>query len=55
MTTAANNLFVFENAQHDFPKRIVYQLVNADSLHAFIDDGIDGSEKRQNFYNKRVK
>ena len=52
MTNAENNIFVFENQQHDFPKRIVYKLVTADSLHAYIDDGTE-TGKRQNFYYKR--
>ncbi len=53
MTRTENNMFVFENPQHDFPRRIVYELVTADSLHAYIDDGIDGSKKRQDFYYKK--
>jgi hypothetical protein len=53
MTRAENNMFVFENAEHDFPRRIVYQLITADSLHAYIDDGTDNIKKRQNFYYKR--
>ena len=55
MTKWEDNTFVFENAQHDFPKRIVYKLVSTDSLYAFIDDGIDGSGHRQSFYYKRYK
>ena len=55
MTKAANNTFVFGNPQHDFPRRIVYQLVSTDSLHAFIDDGIDDSGHKQDFYYKRYK
>jgi len=27
---------------------------HADSLQAFVDDGVDGSENRQNFYYKKV-
>jgi Domain of unknown function (DUF6265) len=53
MTKAENNIFVFENTAHDFPKRIVYKLVTADSLHAYVDDGNDESKKRQNFYFKK--
>jgi hypothetical protein len=53
MTKAENNVFVFENPVHDFPKRIVYKLVTADSLHAYVDDGNDESKKRQNFYFKK--
>ncbi|MEP7255422.1 MAG: DUF6265 family protein [Ferruginibacter sp.] len=53
MTRAENNMFVFENPEHDFPRRIVYKLIGPDSLHAFIDDGIEGTKKIQNFYYKR--
>ncbi len=52
MTGSENNMFVFENPQHDFPKRIVYKFITADSLHAFIDDGT-AAGKKQNFYFKR--
>ena len=52
MTKNEDNIFVFENPQHDFPKRIVYRFVTADSLHAFIDDGTEAG-KKQNFYYKR--
>lgn len=52
MTKAENNIFVFENPRHDFPKRIVYHLITADSLHAFIDDGTE-TGKKQNFYYKK--
>jgi hypothetical protein len=52
MTRADENMFVFENPEHDFPTRIVYKFVTADSLHAFIDDGTDAG-KKQNFYYKR--
>jgi hypothetical protein len=55
LTKSESNTFVFENTKHDFPKRIVYKIVTEDSLHAFIDDGMDGSKKRQNFYYKKVK
>ena len=55
MTKAENNLFVFENPQHDFPKRIVYHFINSDSLHAFVDDGIDGTKKVQHFYYSKIK
>ena len=53
MTKATDNMFVFENSAHDFPKRIVYKIIAADSLHAWIDDGNDETKKRQNFYYKR--
>ena len=53
LTGHRNNKFLFENPDHDFPKRIVYHLINTDSIHAFIDDGTDAG-KKQNFYFKRL-
>ena len=50
MTSATGNTFVFENPQHDFPKRIVYQLVTADSLHAFIDAAVEKTKRVLHFY-----
>jgi hypothetical protein len=53
LTKSDNNIFVFENPHHDFPKRIVYELITTDSLHAYIDDGNPGTNKRQDFYYKK--
>jgi Domain of unknown function (DUF6265) len=53
MTSAEGNTFIFENPAHDYPKRIVYKLITADSLHAYIDDGTEEPKKRQNFYYKK--
>ncbi len=55
MASSGNNKFVFENPAHDYPKRIVYEIVNADSVHAFIDDDNDASDKRRHFYYSRLK
>jgi hypothetical protein len=55
LTSSAGNVFVFENPEHDFPKRIVYDLVTADSLHAYTDDGVEGTKKVQHFYYSKIK
>ena len=55
MASSGNDKFVFENRAHDYPKRIVYEIVHADSVHAFIDDGNDASGKRRHFYYSRLK
>lgn len=52
---AKTKTFVFENAEHDFPKRIVYEIVSADSLHAFIDGGAGAADKRKDFYYHKAK
>lgn len=55
LTSSDKQVFVFENPEHDFPKRIVYELVSSDSLHAHIDGGIAAPAKRQDFYYHKVK
>ena len=44
------NRFVFENLQHDFPKRIVYDFRTTDSLYAYIE----GGNKRINYPYRRI-
>ena len=55
ISSHSENGFVAENPGHDFPKRIIYKLVNEDSIYAFIDGGSSASEKKINFYYSRVK
>lgn len=50
LTSSVDHTFIFENPEHDFPKRIVYQLISPDSLHAYIDAGAAVAGKRQDFY-----
>lgn len=55
LISAAGRRFVFENKEHDFPQRIIYQLVNSDSVHAWIEGTKDGAARRSDFYYSRVK
>lgn len=55
LTTAINNTYTFENPEHDFPKRIHYEFVGSDSLHAWIDSGEAMAGKRSDFNYIRVK
>lgn len=55
ITSHSQTGFVAENPQHDFPKRISYTLINADSIHAIIDDGAATPVKKSNFYYSRKK
>lgn len=54
-TTFSANVFVFENPEHDFPQRISYTKIGADSLVAEISGKKDGQELKQSFPMKRVK
>ena len=52
----AEKSIVFENRGHDFPQRVAYELVNDDSLLAWIEGpGKDGKTKRIQFPYRRVK
>ena len=53
LTKASATEAVFENPQHDFPKRIIYRKTGADSLTASIDGG-EGS-KAMTFSFTRMK
>jgi hypothetical protein len=45
---------VFENPEHDFPKRIGYRLVSPDSLEAWVDGGANGDGERIGYPYHRV-
>ena len=55
LTSSDRGIFIFENPLHDYPKRIVYELPNADSLHAYIDAGMNDTNKRRHFFYHKVK
>lgn len=55
ITSYTDSAFTAENPQHDFPKRISYNMVNKDSIHAYIDGGTAMPDKRADFYYTRVK
>jgi hypothetical protein len=54
-TGSTNNTYTFENPGHDFPKRIHYEFISNDSLHAWIDGGEAMAGKRSDFNYSRVK
>lgn len=50
LTSSTSDYLVFENPEHDFPKKITYKLVNKDSLYA----EISGDGKKQGFPFKKA-
>ena len=50
LTSSTADYLVFENPEHDFPKKITYKLVTKDSLYA----EISGDGKSQGFPFKKV-
>ncbi len=53
LSSINNKTFVFTNEEHDYPKRIVYEFIGTDSLHAWIDGGEEEKTKRNDFYYKK--
>ena len=54
MISSNNYNFVFENKEHDFPQRIIYHIVNKDSVHAWIEGTENGRSGRADYYFRRV-
>jgi len=48
-----NNVFVFENKEHDFPQRIIYTNPTLDSLFAYIEGNENGKYRKTDFRFKR--
>lgn len=49
LISAQNQTFIFENNNHDFPKKIGYQLISNDTLKAWIEGSVGGKHKEQTF------
>ena len=44
-----HGIYVFENTEHDFPQRIIYENPHPDSLHASIEGYDNGEFRREEF------
>lgn len=50
-----NNRYVFENKEHDYPQRVIYELVFSNELRARIEGNKDGKEMGSDFNYSRIK
>ncbi len=50
-----NSVFTFENPDHDFPNKIIYDISNKNSLNAVIEGMIGGSLKKIDYNFIRIK
>jgi hypothetical protein len=48
-TGAQNGRIIFENRQHDFPQRIIYELISNVEMHVLIDGQQNGDYHKQHF------
>jgi hypothetical protein len=49
----SDNTYVFENLDHDFPQRVIYQLQNSTQMNGRIEGRISGKDSGFNFPMKR--
>jgi hypothetical protein len=49
LISEANNIYIFENKEHDFPQRVVYQRVNDTECHAWIEGMENGKMSKVDF------
>lgn len=49
------NRLIFENRQHDFPQRIIYEVVSDDEMTAYIEGFEDGSFRQIEFAFQRIQ
>ncbi|RPH37513.1 hypothetical protein EHM92_02480 [bacterium] len=45
---------IFENLNHDFPQRVIYQRITRDSLSARVEGTVDGILRKVDFLYRRV-
>jgi len=53
LTSQNNNIFIFENPEHDFPQKITYERKDNDSLLAVVEAVKDGKTRKIE-YNLRL-
>lgn len=54
LVSSEKDKLVFENKQHDFPQRIVYQQKGKNELFAYIEGVINGKETKIDFPYQRI-
>jgi hypothetical protein len=54
MTERSDRAIVFAAPQHDFPQRIGYERIGADSLRAWIDGTVNGAIRSVEFAYRRA-
>jgi hypothetical protein len=55
LISCSNNRYVFENKEHDYPQRVIYEMVSTTGLHARIEGNKNGKEMGSDFIYTRVK
>lgn len=54
LISAKGRIYVFENQEHDFPQKIVYQNLGKNELLAWIEGTLNGKSRKSEFRYKRM-
>jgi hypothetical protein len=54
LTEYSETKFIFENKEHDFPQKIIYEFTSDNNLKAAIEGVVEGKMKRREFNFKRI-
>ena len=55
LKSSSGGKFTFENKEHDFPQRVIYERKGSESLLAAIEGTFKGKEAREEFQMKKVR
>jgi len=55
LVSDADNTFVFENMEHDFPQKISYKIEGNDQIQAVVEGFIEGEPDKLELFYTRVK
>ena len=55
LSQLSGSKYVFENATHDYPQRVIYHFITKDSVHARIEGTKNGKDMGSDFLYSRVK
>lgn len=53
LVSTKDRIYIFENAAHDFPQRIVYQNLGKNEMLAWIEGELNGKSRKSEFRYKR--
>lgn len=54
LVEVSNNKYVFENKEHDFPQRLIYNFINENSIKVFVEGEMDGKLEKDEYNLTRV-
>lgn len=55
LVESGGNKYVFENKEHDFPQRIIYNFINDNTVKVYVEGEMNGKTERDEYNLTRVK